>query len=218
MLYELIGHADFLYVADCKLASSENLSHIATRGGRFVTVLPRGRSEDIAFRQRLHATPSVLKWTLLHKLTNNDGYVLDELFICGDEQVHSEGYRLLWYRSTRKAQQDKSQTCPDDPEGDRGAERLAGTPPRSTHPVPRAVQGGTGGGGAPGGDRGELLAGGGDRGTGGRDLPPGKAGPTERANPVSEGDTIAFHTDVEAERGGDLGSGAGGWRIPAVDQ
>ena len=108
-LCELIGHADFLYVADCKLASSENLSHIATRGGRFVTVLPRGRSEDIAFRQRLHATPSVLKWTLLHKLTNNDGYVLDELFICGDEQVHSEGYRLLWYRSTRKAQQDKSQ-------------------------------------------------------------------------------------------------------------
>jgi transposase len=40
LLYELIGHADFLYVADCKLASSENLSHIATRGGRFVTVLP----------------------------------------------------------------------------------------------------------------------------------------------------------------------------------
>ena len=53
LLHELIGHADFLYVADCKLASSENLSHIATRGGRFVTVLPRGRSEDVAFRQRL---------------------------------------------------------------------------------------------------------------------------------------------------------------------
>ena len=30
LLHELIGHADFLYVADCKLASSENLSHIAT--------------------------------------------------------------------------------------------------------------------------------------------------------------------------------------------
>jgi transposase len=60
LLYELIGQADFLYVADCKLASSENLSHIATRGGRFVTVLPRGRSEDVAFRQRLRTTPSVL--------------------------------------------------------------------------------------------------------------------------------------------------------------
>ena len=52
---------NFLYVADCKLASSENLSHIATRGCRFVTVFPRGRSEDVAFRQRLRTTPSALK-------------------------------------------------------------------------------------------------------------------------------------------------------------
>ena len=108
LLYELIGRADFLYVADCKLASSENLSHIATRGGRFVTVLPRGRSEDIAFRQRLRAAPSVLKWTLLYALGNDRGHIIDELFVCDDEHVHSEGYRLLWYRSTRKAEQDKS--------------------------------------------------------------------------------------------------------------
>jgi transposase len=108
LLYELIGQADFLYVADCKLASSENLSHIATRGGRFVTVLPRGRSEDIAFRHRLRAEPSALKWTLLYALTNNQGHIVDELFACGDDHVHSQGYRLLWYRSTRKAEQDQS--------------------------------------------------------------------------------------------------------------
>jgi transposase len=108
LLHELIGRADFLYVADCKLASSENLSHIATRGGRFVTVLPRGRSEDIAFRQRLRAAPSVLKWTLLYALSDDQGHIVDELFVCGDDHLHSEGYRLLWYRSTRKAEQDKS--------------------------------------------------------------------------------------------------------------
>jgi transposase len=104
----LIGHADFLYVADCKLASSENLRYIATRGGRFVTVLPRGRTEDIAFRQRLRTEPSVLKWTRLYALTNNQGHIVDELFVCGDDHLHSDGYRLLWYRSTRKAEQDKS--------------------------------------------------------------------------------------------------------------
>jgi transposase len=108
LLYELIGHADFLYVADCKLASSENLSHIATRDGRFVTVLPRGRTEDIAFRQRLRAEPSVLTWTRLYALANEKGHIVDELFACGDDHVHSDGYRLLWYRSTRKAEQDKS--------------------------------------------------------------------------------------------------------------
>ena len=108
LLYELIGQADFLYVADCKLASTENLSHIATRGGRFVTVLPRGRTEDVAFRQRLRATPSVLRWTLLYALADDQGHIVDELFACGDDHVHSEGYRLLWYRSTRKAEQDQS--------------------------------------------------------------------------------------------------------------
>jgi transposase len=108
LLSELIGHADFLYVADCKLASSENLSHIATRGGRFVTVLPRGRSEDSAFRQRLRTTPSVLKWTLLYALADEHGREVDELYVCGDDHVHSEGYRLLWYRSTRKVEQDQS--------------------------------------------------------------------------------------------------------------
>jgi transposase len=108
LLYELIGQADFLYVADCKLASSENLSHIAARGGRFVTVLPRGRSEDLAFRQRLRAAPSLLEWTLLYALSNKQGHIVDELFLCEDDHVHSNGYRLLWYRSTRKVEQDKS--------------------------------------------------------------------------------------------------------------
>src|SRR5437763_5563432 len=50
LLYELIGGPDFLYVADCKLARSEKLAHNATRGGRVVNVLPRGRAGEIAFR------------------------------------------------------------------------------------------------------------------------------------------------------------------------
>jgi transposase len=108
LLYELIGRADFLYVADCKLASGENLSHIAARGGRFVTVLPRGRNEDVAFRQRLRAVPSVLTWTLLYALADDQGNIADELFGCEDDHIHSEGYRLLWYRSTRKAEQDEA--------------------------------------------------------------------------------------------------------------
>ena len=53
LLHQLVGRPEFLYVADCKLASSENLSHIATRGGRFVTVLPRTHKEDEVFRARL---------------------------------------------------------------------------------------------------------------------------------------------------------------------
>jgi transposase len=106
LLHELIGHPDFLYVADCKLASSENLGHIAARGGRFVTVLPRGRTEDLAFRQRLRTATPPLAWKLLYGLVDENGDLRDELSICGDDHVHSEGYRLLWYHSLRKAELD----------------------------------------------------------------------------------------------------------------
>ena len=42
--------ADFLYVADCKLATRDNIDHIHRRGGRFVSVLPATRREDKTFR------------------------------------------------------------------------------------------------------------------------------------------------------------------------
>lgn len=107
LLCELIGHPEFLYVADCKLASSENLAHIASRGGRFVTVLPRGRSEDVAFRRRLRAASPPQRWEPLYALADEDGELKDELSICGDEHIHSEGYRLIWYHSLRKAVSDE---------------------------------------------------------------------------------------------------------------
>jgi len=50
LLCKLTGRRDFLYVADCKLATAENMAHIHQHGGRFLSVLPRTRSEDAAFR------------------------------------------------------------------------------------------------------------------------------------------------------------------------
>jgi transposase len=57
ILRQLVGRADFLYVADCKLASRENLDYLARRGGRFITVLPGTRKEDAEFRRRLQEDP-----------------------------------------------------------------------------------------------------------------------------------------------------------------
>jgi hypothetical protein len=57
------GRPDFLYVADSKLCSYDNLSFIDRAGGRFVTVLPRSRREDKHFRKLLQTeTPS---WELV---------------------------------------------------------------------------------------------------------------------------------------------------------
>jgi hypothetical protein len=49
-LAALVGRKDFLYVADCKLATRAAMEHIDEHGGRFVTILPRTRKEDSWFR------------------------------------------------------------------------------------------------------------------------------------------------------------------------
>jgi transposase len=101
MLCQIAGTTDFLYVADCKLVTRENLNHIATRGGRFVSVLPRTRREDPRFRERLQRGEVV--WQPLWNKLDDEGEVIDRLAVAAGTEVLAEGYRLWWYHSTRKA-------------------------------------------------------------------------------------------------------------------
>jgi transposase len=106
LLQELVGSADFLYVADCKLATRENLQYIHNQGGRFITILPRSRREDTEFRQRLLTSPGAVPWEHLYDVMNDEQEVIDRLRVCTQETLSSEGFRLLWFHSTRKAQRD----------------------------------------------------------------------------------------------------------------
>ncbi len=90
-----------------ELASEENLRHIA-RTGRFVTVMPRTHGEDEKFRTRLRQSPQAIRWEPLYDKTDEQGEVTDRLFVWPDEWLSSAGYRLLWYRSTRKAELDQA--------------------------------------------------------------------------------------------------------------
>ncbi len=112
LLCQLAGRKDFLYVADCKLASSENMAHIA-REGRFITVLPRSRKEDKQFRKQLLKKPSSVRWDDVYTVTKTVKFKdveqeieVDRLTVVSDEMVSNDGYRLLWYHSTRKAEHD----------------------------------------------------------------------------------------------------------------
>jgi transposase len=102
----IVGHTDFLYVADSKLCTRDNMNHIAAGNGRFLTVMPRTRSEDGWFREHLRANPVV--WQEVHREPNprrRDGPDLVYQGIEGPRRS-SEGYRILWYRSSQKAEQD----------------------------------------------------------------------------------------------------------------
>jgi len=106
MLRQLAGGPDFLYVADCKLATTDNMTYIARHGGRFVSVMPRTRKEDSEFRQRLREAPQSVRWQHLYDVSDEKDRVTDRLSTCADEAVSAEGFRLLWYHSTRKAERD----------------------------------------------------------------------------------------------------------------
>jgi transposase len=106
LLCELVGSTDFLYVADCKLATTDNMDHIARRGGRFVTVLPRTRREDADFRRRVRDTSQSIPWQPLYTVTDEQGQVVDQLSSTQEAHTSAEGYRLCWFHSTRKAELD----------------------------------------------------------------------------------------------------------------
>ena len=106
LLAELVGRKDFVYVADCKLATTEQMRDIASRGGRFITVLPATRKENAAFRSRLVEQPEAIKWCDLYHEVDEDGNLENVMQLCADEHVTKEGFRLLWYHSLRKQASD----------------------------------------------------------------------------------------------------------------
>jgi transposase len=106
VLAELVQRPDFVYVADCKLATTENMNEIARLGGRFITVLPATRKEDAVFRRRLVGQPATIRWREVHRVSNDDDSLRDVFCVCTDEQVSKEGYRLLWFHSRGKVDAD----------------------------------------------------------------------------------------------------------------
>lgn len=105
LLCQIIGSPDFLYVADSKLATYENMGHIASRGGRFLSVLPRSRGEDKEFRQLL--LTGAVEWEDVHEKVDDRGVLVDTVRTCKQPTMTSDGFRLLWFHSSRKVELDR---------------------------------------------------------------------------------------------------------------
>ena len=105
-LHALIGHADFLYVADSKLCSHTNLGFIAGKHGRFLTVLPRTWKETTWMEQ--YVQEHQVAWQEVRRDQRRGRGEPDNVYE-GFEypQPTSDGYRLLWYRSSVKQGEDK---------------------------------------------------------------------------------------------------------------
>jgi transposase len=106
-LREIVGHSDFLYVADSKLCTRQNMRFIAARSGRFITVLPRSRREDGRFKEWL--VSHVPEWELIWERasTRRPDDPPERFEALTDPQRSAEGYRLVWYRSSEKWKRDE---------------------------------------------------------------------------------------------------------------
>ena len=104
-LVKVLGRRDFLYVADSKLCSGDAMRHIDGEGGRFVTVLPRTRSEDTWFRDWIPANQP--QWTAAIRLPGERIGDLPRVWSVFPAPLPAaEGYRIIWVHSSVKAARD----------------------------------------------------------------------------------------------------------------
>jgi transposase len=104
-LASMLGTTDFVYTADCKLATRDNMDHIAGRGGRFLTILPKTRKEDGAGRAWIAA--GGVAWEEIARRLGKRKDDPDQVYWAVEAPTPSqEGYRIVWIRSSDKRADD----------------------------------------------------------------------------------------------------------------
>lgn len=97
----ILGRCDFLYVADCKLCVSSTLLQLDKEGGRFITVLPRNRTEVTEFAQE--AASCQVRWQpLWSRRACRKPRHTEHFESAGNFYQIKEGFRVYWYRSSEK--------------------------------------------------------------------------------------------------------------------
>lgn len=105
-LRRLVGRADFLYVADCKLCSRASLAHISKQGGRFITVLPRNRREDKWFRHFVQVNEPPWEEAVRRPNPRRTKGEEDVWKVVEAELPSREGYRIIWVWNSLMAARD----------------------------------------------------------------------------------------------------------------
>lgn len=107
MLNKITGFSDFIYVADCKVCTSKQLTYIVKNGGRIITIMPKTWTESQEFRDSLRIKKKKKKHLWRRKLSDHqDEYETFSIFV-GDYSTQEGEYRIYWYHSTEKAKTDR---------------------------------------------------------------------------------------------------------------
>ena len=102
----LVGSTRFLYVADSKLCTRENMKHINSNGGKFITVMPRSRKEDKLFKDWLQANAPAWQ-EVARKPHPRLKHGLPDVFRALSSPIPDpDGFRVIWYQSSHKIERD----------------------------------------------------------------------------------------------------------------
>ena len=104
-LRTLLEKEDFIYVADCKLCSHKNLTHIAQNGGLFITIVPKDRKEVKQFLQQLKTEDLKFKDAYQVESSRKKGKV--NIFKTYEADRTDEGFRIIWVHSSSKHDDDQ---------------------------------------------------------------------------------------------------------------
>jgi len=105
---KIAGKNDFVYVADSKVCTSKQLTHIVSNGGRVITVMPNTYKETKTFKDELLSTNIQRKVILKRKMTEGDcNNEYFSLFL-GNYETIDDGYAIYWYLSSQKKKLDKN--------------------------------------------------------------------------------------------------------------
>ena len=105
---KIAGRSDFIYVADSKVCTSKQLTHIVANGGRVITVMPNTWGETKNFKNELLAKNTAKKIILKRKTPEGD--YDNEYFSLFSKRYETldDGYTIYWYLSSQKKRLDKA--------------------------------------------------------------------------------------------------------------
>jgi len=106
-LRKIVGSPEFIYVADSKLCTRSNMAHICEPGGHFITVLPRSRKEDGRFKEWISHNEAGWQSIWDRPSSRRKTDPPEHFEAVEDPSPSSEGYRIIWYRSSEKWKRDE---------------------------------------------------------------------------------------------------------------
>ena len=106
-LSRITGKVDFLYVADCKVCTEKQLSHIVGHKGRVITVLPETWKETKTFKTRLLDRRIPKK--RIRRIPIPGRHEQYETFSCFEGSYHTDkaDYPIHWIHSSEKKKRDR---------------------------------------------------------------------------------------------------------------